>query len=254
VAHTGKIGAGIGRAKGLGDTSDHLSETEQIALLHTTLDKTMAGHQGKLEVDTGEDLTDAGALQEPICANLTDLVGDLGIINLILVSISNDNLAARVLLCQFLHATEHKTTEVIKDVGQENELLRVEERRLNIVEKLGALDGNTHAGDFVFLFPELFHFLVKALELLGEVLSGYKSAVPSLSGGCGSSALLFKLVKSALTLTHSDSALHIIRALAVAETDFQVLGLRSEHIEYLNLLGLPVLEFSIVVHVGIHLA
>jgi hypothetical protein len=73
----------------------------------------MATHKCKLQIDTGKDFTDAGTLKEPIRAHFTDFVWDLGVINLILIGVCDDYLAARMFLSQFLHATVDKRTEVI---------------------------------------------------------------------------------------------------------------------------------------------
>jgi hypothetical protein len=73
---------------------------------------------------------------------------------------------------QFLHPTEHQRAKVVQDVRQQDELLRIKQRCVYIVEELGALNGDSHAGDFVLLLPELGHLLVETLELLREILGG----------------------------------------------------------------------------------
>lgn len=54
-----------------------------------------------------------------------------------------------------LHAAVHETTVLVENVGEQDELLRVEDGSGDVVQKLGALNGNAHAADLVFLGPEL---------------------------------------------------------------------------------------------------
>lgn len=96
-----------------------------------------------------------------------------------------------MLLGKFLHATEHKGAEMIQDIGQQNELLRIEERGIHIIEKLSALNCNSHASNLVFFIPELGHLLVKSFQLLSEVFSADKSTMSSGCCGCALSTLLF---------------------------------------------------------------
>jgi len=151
-----------------------------------------------------------------------------------------------MLLSQLLHASEHKRAEIIQDICEQDEFLRVEQRSVDIVEELGALDGDTHACNLVFLLPELFHLLVEALKLLSEILGTDQSTMAGLGRGCGSTALLLELVESGLACAESDSTVNVTAALAVSETDIKVLGLWAEHVKDLFLLGLPVLELSSV--------
>lgn len=80
-----QICACIGGTQWLSDTSDHFSESQQVTRLNTSLHKSVATHEGKLEIDTGEHFTDASTLEEPVGADLTNLVWNLGVVNLILV-------------------------------------------------------------------------------------------------------------------------------------------------------------------------
>lgn len=53
VAHSSKVGASVGSAERLCDTSDHLCKTKQVVLLDSTLDKSVTADQSKLKIDTG---------------------------------------------------------------------------------------------------------------------------------------------------------------------------------------------------------
>ena len=68
------------------------------------------------------------------------------------------------------HTSTHQLREVIKDIRQQDELLRIEKRRSRVIQQLGTLDGNPDAADLVIAIPELGHLLVETFELLGELL------------------------------------------------------------------------------------
>jgi hypothetical protein len=73
-------------------------------------------------------------------------------------------------LGQLLHPANHKISEGIQDICEQNELLRVENRRSDIIEELGALDCNSNASNFVVLVPELIQLFIQSLQLVRELL------------------------------------------------------------------------------------
>lgn len=123
----------------------------------------MAANKCKFEIDTRQDFSNTGGLEEPVGADLSNLVRDLSVIDLVLISICDDDLAARVLFSKLLHPAKDQRSEVVENVSQKDELLRIEQRCIYIIEELGALNGNTHASHLVFFVPELLHLFVKAL-------------------------------------------------------------------------------------------
>lgn len=68
-----------------------------------------------------------------------------------------------MLLREFLHTAEYQLTKMIQDVSQQYELLGIEQWSINIIQKFGALDGDTHACYLIIFVPELLHLFVKSL-------------------------------------------------------------------------------------------
>ena len=194
----------------------------------------------QLQVDTGEDFTDADALEEPVAADFLHFFRDLRIVNTSLVLISDDHLTIRVLLGQLLHATIYQLSKLIEDICEQDELLRVEEWCGHIVQQLGAHDSDSDTADLVLLIPELREFLVDALELLGDLLGTHERVF--LTGG-----FRVKLIEPRLALSHPNLLVNSLLwlLLAVANLDRRSFRVLTEHGKNPDFLLLPCLEVKL---------
>ena len=147
----------------------------------------------------------------------------------VLVVICDDQALVRVDLGQATHSALDELLEVVKDVGQQDELLGVEKWRGRVIEQLCALNGDTNARDLVLFVPEFGHLFVQALELLGEFLRT--------DHGC----MLVRIL-SVLALTHSDGLIHSLTLASQVIANVLAIRQRLEHGKNLELFALPGLK------------
>ena len=135
---------------------------------------------------------------------------------------------------QLAHTTTNQVGEVVQDIGQQNELLWVEQWSSRVIQQFGALDSNPDAADLVFAVPKLRHLLVEALELLGELLGRDHGRVRVSLGRLGVKGTL-----PVLALSHPDCFVNLFAFATEVISDLLAICKRLEHRENLELLALP---------------
>jgi len=81
VADTCQVRTSISSTKWLSNTSHNFRHAQQVRLMHTHVSELNALKQSELEVDSGEDFSNADALEQPIPAGLNDTLWQLIVVN-----------------------------------------------------------------------------------------------------------------------------------------------------------------------------